>query len=65
MTREEEHVLMRRYSQMHTHFLQLMSSDPDNANYYKIMVDHYRRQYRALGNDKKEEGIQYGHNVSI
>jgi hypothetical protein len=55
MTQEEKQVIMRRFSQMHTHFLKLISSDPDNARYYKIMVDHYRRQYCALGKSKKEE----------
>jgi len=65
MTREEKHVLMHRFSQMHTHFLQLISSDPDNASYYKIMVDHYRRQYCALGDRKKDENIRNGNSIIV
>lgn len=55
MTQEEKRVIMQRFSQMHTHFLRLISSDPENAKYYKIMVDHYRRQYCALGKSRKDE----------
>ena len=55
MRQEEKQVIMQRFSQMHTHFLRLISSDPDNARYYKIMVDHYRKQYCALGKNKKDK----------
>jgi hypothetical protein len=58
MTREEKQVIMRRFSQMHMYYLKLISSDPGNARYYKILVDHYRRQYCALdqsGKDKDKE----------
>ena len=63
MTREEKHIVMRRYSQLHTHYLQLISSDPDNARYYKIMVDHYRRQYSALGDKEQQAKSKNGKNI--
>jgi hypothetical protein len=65
MTREEKHIVMRRYSQLHSHYLQLLSSDPENARYYKIMLEHYRRQYCALGNDKKGEEPRNGNNIFV
>jgi hypothetical protein len=65
MTQEEKHIVMRRYSQLHSHYLQLISSDPDNARYYKIMVEHYRRQYRALGDKDQEEQPQKSNNIFI
>jgi Tat protein secretion system quality control protein TatD with DNase activity len=55
MTQEEKQVILRRFSQMHMHYLKMISSDPENARYYKILVDHYRRQYCALGKSKEEE----------
>jgi hypothetical protein len=55
MTQNEKQDIMRRFSQMHTHYLRLISSDPDNARYYKILVDHYRQQYCALGKTKKDQ----------
>jgi hypothetical protein len=55
MTQEEKQVIMRRFSQMHMYYLKLISSDPDNARYYKILVDHYRRQYCALDESKNKK----------
>ncbi len=54
MTREEMQVTMRRFSKMHSYFLRLISSDPTNAKYYKILVDHYQRQYSAVGDHIRE-----------
>lgn len=65
MTRDEKQDIMRRYSQMHTHYLRLISSDPDNARYYKIIVDHYRQQYCALGKSKKEKDTSSSENDNI
>ena len=65
MTREEKHIVMSRFSQLHTHYLQLISSDPKNAKYYEIMIDHYRSQYCALGGEKHEEEPQNRNNIFI
>ncbi len=65
MTQDEKQVIMQRFSQMHTHYLRLISSDPDNAGYYKILVDHYRQQYCALGKSKKEKDKDISKNDNI
>jgi hypothetical protein len=65
MTREEKHIVMRRFSQLHIQYLQLISSDPKNAKYYEIMIDHYRRQYCALGSKKHQEEPQNRNNIFI
>lgn len=49
MRRVELQVAMRRFSRMHSHFLRMISSDPANANTYRILVDHYKKQYSAIG----------------
>ena len=54
MTQEEKQVIMRRFSQMYMYYSKLISSDPENARYYKILVDHYRQQYCALDKSKKD-----------
>ena len=59
MTREEMQVAMRRFSKMHTHFLRMISSDPNNAKYYKILVDHYQKQYSAVGDRIRELDQQH------
>jgi predicted RNA-binding protein len=54
MSREEMQVVMRRFSRMHSYFLCLMSSDPQNAKHHRILVDYYQRQYSAVVNSIKE-----------
>jgi len=63
MTQDEKQVIMRRFSQMHTHYLKLISADPDNAKYYKILVDHYRQQYCALGKKKDDKKDSESDNI--
>jgi len=55
MTQDEKQVIMRRFSQMYMYYSKLISSDPENARYYKILVDHYRQQYCALDKSKKDK----------
>jgi hypothetical protein len=55
MTQEEKQVILRRFSQMYMYYSKLISSDPENARYYKILVDHYKQQYCALDKSKRDE----------
>jgi hypothetical protein len=58
MTQEEMQLAMRRFSRMHSYFLRLISSDPTNAKFYKILVEHYQAQYSAMGNHMREMAQQ-------
>ncbi|NIM92420.1 MAG: hypothetical protein GTO18_01725 [Anaerolineales bacterium] len=65
MTIEELKVSLRRFSQMHSYYLRMISSDPDNASTYKILVDHYQRQYIAIGERLQELGQRVEMSVAV
>ena len=54
MTREEMKVSLRRFSKMYSYYRKMITSDPKNAQHYKILVDHYQLQYTAVGNSIQE-----------
>ena len=54
MTKEELQLSKRRFTQMIDHYFQLLSSDPGNSAYYKILMDHSRRQSWALSRRLQE-----------
>lgn len=49
MTKEQLILSKHRFTQMIDHYFQLLSSDPKNSAYYKILMDHSRRQSWAIG----------------
>lgn len=55
MTRDEIMISARRFKLMHEYFKSLIASDPKNAPFYEIFIDHYRHQSSALNRSMEEE----------
>jgi hypothetical protein len=58
MTRDEIAITALRFQRMHEYFKHLIDTDPKNAPFYEIFVDHYRHQSLALNRDLEEMKVQ-------
>jgi hypothetical protein len=54
MTRDEIMISARRFKLMHEYFKSLIASDPKNAVFYEIFLEHYRCQSSALNKSMQE-----------
>ncbi len=48
MTRDEMAITAIRFKRMHEYFTDLITTDPKNAPFYEIFIDHYKHQSVAL-----------------
>jgi hypothetical protein len=56
MTKEELLVSRNRFNRMYVEYEKLASSDPKNASYYQILIEHCQMQSKALGARIEEIG---------
>lgn len=57
MTRDEIAITARRFQRMNEYFRRLKLSDPKNADFYEIFIDHYRHQSNAINRTLQETDI--------
>ena len=58
MTREEIAITARRFQRMNEYFQRLIETDPGNAPFYEIFVDHYKHQSMAIKRSLLEQEVQ-------
>jgi hypothetical protein len=58
MTRDEVTITARRFQRMNEYFQRLIVTDPGNAHFYEIFIDHYKHQSIALKKFLQDEEIQ-------
>ena len=54
MTRDEIAITALRFERMNEYFRRLIETDPRNAPFYEIFIDHYRHQSLALNRSLEE-----------
>lgn len=58
MTRDEISITARRFERMNEYFRRLIETDPGNAPFYEIFIDHYKHQSIALKRSLQEHDAQ-------
>jgi hypothetical protein len=58
MTRDEIAITALRFQRMHEYFRRLIETDPKNAPFYEIFIDHYKHQSLALNRSLEDMKAQ-------